>query len=203
MWESQAASELMGFTSTETDPRLQPDPVVLAWIADDLRVFWRRFATWGISDHVARTITTRFIECLRGLDALPREDPFWNGTNRRPTRGRMGEFCVRLLGDDPADPDALTMAAAYHIVVAQSFSLPIWRGIREAGVWEASWSVYAALDGYDGGYDTVADLVKFLREQGSSEPALLALDRLMQSEIPWVVKWAERVVAASYGADFR
>ncbi len=201
MWESQVISGITGFKSTSDDPRFQPDPVVLAGIAATLRGFWRRPANWGMPDDVTRTLANHLTSCLRELDALPRDDPFWDGTDRRPTEGRIREFCAGLLGDDPADSNALRMAAAYRFVIGQSSYPPTWRGLLKAGVWDLSWPVYAALNGYDGGCDTVADIVDLSREAGPSEPALSGLDRLMRSGTTWLAEWAERVPAESCGAE--
>jgi hypothetical protein len=199
MWQDTVISEIIGFRSASTVPRLQPDPAVLAEIRRSLQESWRRTSFWGVPDDFARILTADLVECLRRLDALHRDDPFWDGTNRRPTLGAMREFCKVLLAVGPADVDALRMAAAYQYFIGQGFHPPTWSGLLQVGVRDASWPVYAALNGYDGGYDTVGPLAELLRRVGLAGPAHSALERLKGSATVWVSEWAGRVEAASSG----
>jgi hypothetical protein len=199
MWQDSAISEITGFRSASAVPRLQPDPAVLAGITRTLRESWRRSSSWGVPDDYARILTADLLECLRRLDALPREDPFWEGTNRRPTQGAMGKFLMDQFAAGNVDADALRMAAAYEYLIAQSFPPPTWSGLLRAGVRDASWPVYAALNGYDGGYDTVAPLAELLRGVGAAGPARSALERLRGSATAWVAEWVVKVESEGSG----
>jgi hypothetical protein len=199
--EDTAISRLLGFRSAVDDPRLRPDPVVLAGMGEDFRSLYRRFADLGIPGSVAGVFAARLLDCLREVDAQPREDPFWEGTNRRPTLWRMASWAHHRVAAEPADPAALTMAAACEAVYRHEFWLPTWVALVGSGVWDASYAVYAALNGYDGGYDTEADLAEFLKGTAAPGPALSALDHLKQSPASWVAEWAERVRAANFTAE--
>ena len=201
MWKERVASELARFRSTSGNPRLQPDPAVLSEIVKRLKAFWDRCEEFGITDDFARTMTRHFIECWRELDALPRDDPFWDGTNRRPTILKLGDFCEKIRNDRPSDPAFRKMTVARDVVIGMAFHAPPWKSLREAGGLDDSWPVYAALLGLEGGMETDVDLPEFLKEIGPSEPALSALNRLTRSETPWIAGWAERVIAGWFGSD--
>ncbi|MCU1500459.1 MAG: hypothetical protein JWM47_4412, partial [Acidimicrobiales bacterium] len=192
---------LLGFRSAVDDPWLRPAPVVLAWIGSDLRRFYGRCAELGVPGSVAGTFAARLLDYLREVDALPQDDPFWERTNRRPTLLRMDSWAYHRLAAAPADPAALTMAAACEVVYRHVFWPPTWVALLGTGVWDAWWAVYAALNGYDGGYDTEADLAELLRRAVAPGTALSALGRLKQSPAAWVAEWSERVRGTNFVAE--
>jgi hypothetical protein len=147
-------SELAGFRSTVPDPRHQPDPVVLRGIVASLRAVWDEAPSFGVADDFLRRMTGDFIECLRRLDGLPRDDPFWEGTNRRPTQYKMIDFCRKAIRDDPEEEgDAYRMLAAVEVLSGHYFDPLAWGRLLTEGLSNASWPVYAALIGsHFGGY---------------------------------------------------
>jgi hypothetical protein len=193
MWRDLAIAEITGFRSAVDDPRFRPDPVVFGWVAHDLRAFWSRSADFGMPEGYIRAITAHFVGCLRALDALPRDDPFWDGTNRRPTGHKMGSFAATRSRDRPAGVPALWMTAAVQMVATQPFWPPVWKQLREAQGVDALWPLYAALHGYDGGYDTVPEVAAVLKESWPSGSAGPSLDRLTASGVPWISEWAGQV----------
>src|SRR5579859_4401015 len=48
---------------------------------------------------------------LNRMNSVPRNHPFWQNTNRRPTIYKLAEFCSVKLAEDPHDLDALWAAA--------------------------------------------------------------------------------------------
>src|SRR5262245_57664333 len=97
---------LLDFRSVETDPRLRPDPEHLRGVASVLRHL--EDCPYLDGDFIDR-IFHAVVAGLYRLDALPRDHPFWENTNRRPTFGKLAEFAEAILRYDPSDHHACWM----------------------------------------------------------------------------------------------
>jgi hypothetical protein len=190
--------ELADFCSTEPDLRRQPDPVVLRGLVASLRAVRDEARSLGVPDDFLHTMIEGFVEGFRRLDGLPRDDPFWAETNRRPTRFKMGDFCRKLAEDDPEYVQLLMMQSAVQVLVGHYFDPITWRRLISCGRAGVSWALYAALMGiHFGGYETAPAVMQFLDDSGLYDEAQSAIDLLAGSDVPWVREWAETIVRGS------
>ncbi len=187
--------ELAGLRSTQPDPRHRPDPVVLRRIVAELRAVKDESRSFGIAADFLLAMTREVVECFRRLDRLPRDDPFWEGTNRRPTQYKMSDFCRKLADESPEDGQARLMQAAVQVLVGHGFEPTAWGRLVSDGLADAAWPVYAALIGLRfGGYDTTPGLVRLLEGLGLSGGVRLALDALARAGEPSVREWVEEIL---------
>ena len=73
-----------------------------------------------------------FVEAFRRLDAIDRADPFWDGTNRRPTRYKLGPSCELSLREHPMDSEGLWLKVAVQTVGASVFDTEAWGRLTSA-----------------------------------------------------------------------
>jgi hypothetical protein len=196
MVDADASEELLSFHSSVDDPRLQPDPAVLAKVAWKIRLFRKGATELGLNAEFTRTMSGRVVEAFRRLDALPRSDRFWEGTNRRPNEYRLSGFCEKLLRDRPGDILAIWMRAAVASVIAHYFHPPTWIRLMAVARPEITWPVSAALCGeFLGSYDTARDLATVLTESGRVREALLELSHMKKGAgKAYVSNWAGNVI---------
>ena len=133
------------FRSTSDVARYQPDPYVLKQIITDLKCFRRHAAGNQVPDELTRLVVHGIVDGFRKLDALPRQHPFWDQTNRRPTLFKLKLFCEHLLRDNPGDVAALRTALAFGILTFQDFHPRYWVQLHSIGQLHVSWPIYAAL----------------------------------------------------------
>lgn len=192
--ENNIREVLAGFRSSASDPRHRPDPYVLGQLARKIEEISRWGREFQLDPRFLREMQDLYLEGFRRLDALPRDDPFWGGTNRRPTPGKMGAFCAQAHRDHPGDLDALRILAAV-LVIQGGFDYRVWKRLLSAGQVAPAWSVYAALlSGYLDGDDTAPDLVAVLREVGLFDAVRSVLDDLHLTGHPIASAWAGEVI---------
>jgi hypothetical protein len=192
---------LIHFQSAEPEPRFQPDPVHLHEVVTML----------GEMQTISY-LDADFVECLQfsiatglyRLDRLPREHPFWDNTNRRPTFGKLRDFAEALLRYNPADQNAAWILAAVEVLYgSNTFGLPGWRSIHAMGALDVRWPLNAALhlwrtSGQDHlltyGQDTLTPLIaSLLTDCGLQLPARNALERRRYGKVDESV-WATRLI---------
>jgi hypothetical protein len=148
-----------------------------------------------LSEEFVEAMTDHFVEGFRRLDAIPREDPFWDGTNRRPTSNKMYSYCEKALRDNPDDIQALWIRVATQVVHGMAFSPSTWESLNSADRLDATWIVHAALYAeIQGGYDTVPELLKLLRKTGLHGRVLRHLKEMVLTMDGYIAKWARRVI---------
>ncbi len=185
---------LSDFLSSVDDPRLRPDPYALTVLSREIEEFTRLAEDAQINANFTRRIRSAVCCGLRRLDCLPRDDPFWEGTNRRPTFFKLPRFCAKLLEMDHRDSCALWTRAACDLLSWQNSDPKLWRQLVEVDRLDASWPIHAALFGYVcWAADTVGDLVSLLDEAGLCDSARPTLEQLGQSDKQSVRKWTIRV----------
>jgi hypothetical protein len=132
---------------------------------------------------------------LTRMNSLPRDHPFWQNTNRRPTIYKLSEFCHLELAEDPANSDALLAAAILPVWFASNdFGQEIWLQIRVQIGFDIRWPIYAASTTHVNASPTVEQTVQFLRDadcERSSHPILL---RIATEGDGLAVSWARRVL---------
>ena len=195
------------FRSVVDHPQQRPDPVVLRQLDRTVADFHVAAGDLNLAAGFADAMVAHLETALRLLDAVPRDDPFWAGTNRRPTQYTLGSFCSWLAERRPGDPEVAWLGVARGTVVGCCFHAPNWA--RLAGVADPHWMVDAALyaDAYGSNESEdklaelltnaglVAQVVDSLRER--TTPAGRA--RLRLGEVPqaeFAAGWASRVLAA-------
>jgi hypothetical protein len=186
------ATALLNFRSSESSPRLRPDPYHLRGAADQIR---SAFANRHLDKGFATRLKTALVDGLYHLDALPRADPFWEGTNRRPTLGKLFDFAEYVLGRSPGEAWALWALAAVRLLYCcNDFGLDAWRRMHPLGALDASWPVYGALlVRFDSGFETAPALIHFLNETGRCAEARNALERLEGGGDEGLTDWVKRI----------
>jgi hypothetical protein len=193
MTERDAPTNLSGFRSSVDDPRHRPDPYVLAKLSHELGEFARLAGEAGIDKDFIRRIRWAVYDGFQRLDALPRDDPFWEGTNRRPTFHKLPDLCDKLLGMNPGDERALWTKAAAYVVSFWNFDPALWLPFVAAGGLDASLPINAALYvDYSCGTDSVHQLVTLLDRTGLCPSALPILERLARSNDQFIKDWATK-----------
>jgi hypothetical protein len=131
---------------------------------------------------------------LQRLNRLPRTDPFWRNTNRRPTVYKLNEFCQLVLQRDPNDALALWTVIAMRIFHGRDNFYPReWRRLYESGQLETGQVVCAALcSGLTGG-DTEG-FIELLIEIGAVEEARTMLEQFRASGSELIAEWALRAL---------
>jgi hypothetical protein len=192
--EREASEALLQFRSAVADPRHQPDPYVLKVLASRLEAFKRESARIGFSAEFIRSMQDSFVEAFRLLDALPREDPLWDRTNRRPTQHRLWSFCQGAIEGHADRIPALRMTASVEVIEGRSFNPRTWMRLQQATPVEIGWPIYAALLGeYRGGNQTVPLIVGLLAEIDRTFTARSELAWMVLSEDSHISGWARSV----------
>ena len=205
MATGHSEGRLADFQSYSDSPRLQPDPFVLKGLERIVATFTKEAAYLRFSKGFVEAMRDNFLEAFRRLDAIARDDPFWDGTNGRPTQYKLYSACEIALRADPMDCEALLLKAAVHTVFGSSFDPELWEQLASASRVDPTWIVYSALYAEcNGSYDTVPDLVSLLERMRSCDyvaaplKALIAggqdqSNRLIRSR-EQAADWANRVL---------
>ena len=182
---------LLDFRSVATEARFRPDPEHLRGVASVLRHLESCVA---LDAEFIDAIFQAVVTGLYRLDALPRDHPFWENTNRRPTFAKLPEFAEAVLRYDPSDQHACWMLAAADVVNgANAFGLEAWRRLHQLGALEAAWPINATLHLWlQTGKDQLTLLSELLNSCGLQLAARNVLERL--SGDPQLSGWARRVI---------
>jgi hypothetical protein len=135
---------------------------------------------------------------LQRLNRLERTDPFWRGTNRRPTVYKLREFCDVVLKENPGDVLALWTQLALDVVWGTTngrFDLERLRRLRAAGKLEAEELICAELHIDFNSRGTASTTARLLRELGMSDEARPVLETGRRSADEAIVCWCKSVLA--------
>jgi hypothetical protein len=190
--------DFSAFRSSVDDPRLRPDPYVLRELSRKLEGFANLAESAQIPANFSGRIRAAIYDGFRRLDSLPRDDPFWQGTNRRPTLSKLPDFCAKLLERDPGDARALWTMAADELITWVGFNPNTWRRLIALEGLDASWPIYAAL--FFWGLGSLNGLVPLLDSAGLCKSAKPTLEHLVRSGAHFTREWAMRV-GAGCGID--
>jgi hypothetical protein len=195
MTEQQMPDALLNFRSQADSPRFRPDPPELRELAQRLRV---DFSTPHLGEDFSGHLREAIVGGLYRLDAVPRDDPFWNGPNRRPTLGNLFVFAhYSLQHHRPREQWAWWVLAAMSVLWrANDFGLPSWEGLRALGRLDFRWPVYAAFHvRASSSYDPAPALIRFLNESRNCLAARTALESL-EGQGPRAADWAKSIARA-------
>lgn len=184
---------LADFRSTSDYPRFQPDPVVLRQIDRDLLSFATTASALGADKEFIEAMIDSYVEGFQQLDAMSRDHPFWDGTNRRPTQYKIKDYLETFESERQRDPQYLQIKAASQVINI-SFCPSTWEQLSTVTKLNPAWIVQAALMAeVVGSYDTVAELITLLTKLDFCASAAGFLGVLANSEDSCVAEWARRV----------
>ena len=134
---------------------------------------------------------------LRRMNRLSRDDPFWGGSNRRPTVPKIGEYTALVLREHPGDELALRVQAGSGFLQgSNSWGEDHWPHLLQMGRVAIEDDVLIALLhelslGF--GADSLAGM---LGESSVAAAAVPMLERIASSgSDPHVVAWICDVIA--------
>jgi hypothetical protein len=183
---------LIHFQSVEAEPRFRPDPVHLHEVVAMLRSLQSvAYLDTDLVDRLQFSVATGFYR----LDSLPREHPFWDNTNRRPTFGKLSDFADALVAHNPTDQNAAWILAAVEVLYASNtFGLSGWRRLHHMGALDVRWPLDAARHlCLSCGKDPLTLLAELVKECGLQLAARDALERLRYGNIDESA-WAMRII---------
>jgi hypothetical protein len=183
---------LIHFQSVEPEPRFRPDPVHLYEVVAMLRP---RESLTGLDTDFVERLQYNVAAAFYRLDNLPREHPFWDNTNRRPTFGKLHDFAEALLRHNPADQNAAWILAAVEVLYgSNTFGLLAWRRLHDMGALDVRWPLNAARHLWlTCGKDPLTPLVGLLNDCGLQLAARDALERLRYGNVDESA-WAMRII---------
>jgi hypothetical protein len=165
-------------------------------LATDFLASLRAFPLVGGALFVQRLLDT-LVEALRRLNALPRDDPFWQGRNPRPTLYKLRDFNAAILRANPDDRLALwTQAALYVLHGSTNFGPKQWRRLHYVGDFDVRWPVLAALVTELNAEPTVEALAELLDRVEAVDEARAFLATFDACGDPWIIGWRDAVIAA-------
>lgn len=148
------------------------------------------------ADRFYELATAALFRSLLRLNHLPRTDPFWHNTNKRPTWFKLTEFCYRLLRANPDDELALWTLGALEVGQSgDTFGQASWTPLHAQGRFELPWAVCAAYLTSGAAPDTADQLASFLLEQSSLNTARAVLEpfrRQAAGDLPGWIAEVER-----------
>src|SRR5271166_5537485 len=125
--------DLADFHSSVDEPLHRPDPYVLARLSRQLDGFTQAARQEEVDLEFILRLRRGVLDGFQRLDALPRDDPFWDRTNHRPTLGKAFEFSRKLHAVDPGDVRALWTLAGVSLLTWQNFEPGLWSWFVQAG----------------------------------------------------------------------
>lgn len=96
-------------------PAKATEPSVEDYIAKQLQ-FFRGKEAMRLDPEFASFLHRKLTDGLRRLDDIPRTHPLWEGSDRRPTLGKLVELSKALLKDAPDDQESRWVLFADHVL---------------------------------------------------------------------------------------
>jgi hypothetical protein len=188
MTAEELTAALVNFPSQEAVPILRPDSAHLRDLAARVR---SAFSTPHLDEDFAGRLREGIVAGLSRLDAFPRDDPFWEKTNRRPTISRLRHLLARGQAEEWA---CWAWAATSLLWCCNDFGLDGWQGLKELGKLDVAWPIQAAFHVWaNSGYDPATALVHFLEGNEVVVPARNALEGIATRHGEWSSGWVQAV----------
>ena len=170
------------------DSEFRPDLLDARFVAS-----LEAYAAIGGGEFVDKLIDTLF-DALRRLNATPRSDALWSGTNGRPTLFKLRDHIAVVLGANPGDSLALWTQIALSIVHGSSnFGAKQWRRLHHEGLDDVRWPILAALVTELNADPTGNELVELLDRTERIAPARAFLSTLDVCRDPWILRWRDDI----------
>jgi len=136
------------------------------------------------------------LDSLRRLNRLPRTDPFWVNTNKRPTIYKLPDFCKGILIDEPHDVLSLwTLGSITVWSYSNQFGQHYWERLYRLGQVELTSALTAALLIQITSNDTAQQFAEFLQESDAIVEGSSHLTRLREHGAAFLCTWVDRVLA--------
>lgn len=133
---------------------------------------------------------------LQRLNRLPRDNPFWLNTNRRPTLFKLRDFAAHGQNADPQDAPSLLTQAVMDMVDVTAFRPDLWTKLHGANVVDLEFVVFSALLFEVTGTPNVEEFVVFTRRTGTIQQVTAHL-RAMEGRAGRIFEeWAQQVLAS-------
>ncbi len=144
-----------------------------------------------------RLVLDKLTDALRRLNDLPRDNPFWDERNRRPTLYKLRDFTHNIIAKNPDDELGVwTQAALYILHGSNNFGQKQWRRLHYIGNFDVSWPILAAIMTELNADPTVEQLVELLDRIEMVDEAKAFLATFDACGDPWIVEWRDAVVTA-------
>lgn len=167
-----------------------------AKLAPDYVASLRAFPLVGGSLFLQRVVDALFAG-LQRLNGLPRDDPFWESRNPRPTLYKLRDFAAKTVQRDPNDVVALwTQVGLYILHGSRNFGAKQWRRLHYVGQFDVTWPILAALVTEINADPTVEPLTELLDRIEMKEEARAFLRTFDACNDPWIIEWRDAVLAA-------
>jgi hypothetical protein len=132
---------------------------------------------------------------LTMMNGFPRGEPFWRGTNCRPTIYKLGEFCQLERIADPRNLTALWAAAILPVWFGSNdFGQEAWVELSRLPEFDLRWPLYAALTIHLTANATEEQVSRFLREANATRESGPILRRIATEGRGLAVPWATQVL---------
>ncbi len=132
---------------------------------------------------------------LTMMNGLPRSDPFWRGTNCRPTIYKLREFCQLKRIEDPRNHTFLWGAAILPVWFGSNdFGQEAWLELSRLPEFDLRWPLYAALTTHLTANATEEQVSSFLREAKEIRESGPMLRRIAKEGDGLAVPWATQVL---------
>lgn len=156
----------------------------------------KAYASFGGGAFIAKVFET-LLDALRRLNALSRDDAFWESRTKAPTLHKLRDFNHEILRKNPDDAEALwTQAALYILHGSTNFGQKQWRRLHYAGHFDVSWPILAALVTELNSAPTGEELVELIDRIEVAGEARSFLRSLDETGDPWILTWRDEVLAA-------
>jgi len=132
---------------------------------------------------------------LNRMNRLPRNHPFWQNTNCRPTIYKLGEFCYIIRTEAPRDIDALWAAAILPVWFGRNdFGQEAWLELSRLPEFDLRYPLNAALTTHLNANSTEEQTYTFLREANAIGDTIPILRRLSVESAGLAAVWAHQVL---------
>ena len=149
----------------------------------------------GADEFVEKVIEALY-EGLKRLNAVPRDDPFWESGNRRPTLFKLRDYNYRVTSKNPDDVGALWVQASLYLLHGSTnFGAKQWRRLHYNKRFDVSWPVMAALITELNSSPTGNELVELIDRIEMVDEAKAFLRSLDTGGDPWVDEWRDGVLS--------
>lgn len=142
----------------------------------------------------------RVVEALLGslvrLNALPRDDAFWDGRTHTPTLQKLRDHCASIVQKSPNDVPALWAQIGLNVVHGtNNFGAKQWRRLHSVGEFDISFPILSALVTELNSDPTIEALVELIDRLDLKPQTVEYLESLEVSESPWIDEWRSTVLA--------
>lgn len=141
-----------------------------------------------------------YADALFAMDLLPRTDPFWQGSNNRPTLGKVSSWARLRLVENPEDiVAAWVLIDLTHSGVLNHYEVESWRLLLKKREMNVRWIVSTAWNQFPLRFDGAAGaLVDLLKKLGLAKEAMPTLEMIKEHHEDFVREWSDTETARNW-----